>query len=67
MFCTIQQVRDPREPRAWTTPTMYTKIKVRIPLTNRVWLKKCPCLTLGTSLYLSYEDMAGPARTVTVT
>ena len=29
-------------------------------------MKKCPCLTLGTSLYLSYEDMAGPARTVTV-
>ena len=28
--------------------------------------KKCPCLTLAASLHLSYEDMAGPARTVTV-
>ena len=28
-------------------------------------MKKCTHLTLAVTLYLSYEDMAGPARTVT--
>ena len=28
-------------------------------------MKKCTYLTLAATLYLSYEDMAGPARTVT--
>ena len=32
---------------------------------GRVWLKKCTYLTLAATLYLSYEDMTGPARTVT--
>ena len=31
-----------------------------------VWLKTCPHLTLAATLYVSYEDMAGPARTVAV-
>ena len=29
-------------------------------------MKKCTYLTLAATLYLSYEDMAGAARTVTV-
>ena len=29
-------------------------------------MKKCTYLTLAATLYLSYEDMAGSARTVTV-
>ena len=28
-------------------------------------MKKCTYWTLAATLYLSYEDMAGPARTVT--
>ena len=31
-----------------------------------VTAKKCTHLTLAATLYLSYEDMAGAARTVTV-
>ena len=37
-----------------------------IHVTYGVWPKKCTHLTLAASLYLSYEDMTGPARTVTV-
>ena len=29
-------------------------------------VEKCPYLTLAATLYVSYEDMAGPARTVAV-
>ena len=46
---------------------MLRVVEYRALDTYGVVMLLCPHLTLAAALYLSYKDMAGPARTVTET